>query len=68
MTMVITIEGNVVMECRGYKTSEEAEKAFTETALQKGALSGDLELHLEEGYYMDCGCGSVCLVHPDIQE
>lgn len=68
MTMVITIEGNVVNECKGYKTSEEAEKAFKETALQMGARSEDLELHLEDGYYLDCGCISVCLVHPDIQE
>jgi hypothetical protein len=64
--LVVLIRNGVVDEAKLFTDVKRAEECFTITCLDLGARKSDMDTHLDNGYYQDLKCSTVCLTHPEV--
>jgi hypothetical protein len=64
--LVVLIRNGVVDEAKLFTDVKRAEECFTLVCLDLGARKDHMDKHLDDGYYQDLKCSTVCLTHPEI--
>lgn len=67
MRVVVTIQNDIVSECKVFYNTKKAELAFTKIAHSIGAYPKIIETIIDRGYYDTNNC-SICLVDPEIED
>jgi hypothetical protein len=65
IVLVVTIKDDVVDEAKAFTDVKAAEECFTLICLDHLANKDDMDMHLDDGYFMWTN-GSVCITWPEI--